>query len=173
MERRSEVSAVPSVETRALGKRYGTTIALDDVRLDIQAGESVALVGQNGAGKSTLVRLPTGLHRPDSGEIRFIGEPAPDLPARAAWRSKVACVYQKSTIIPDLGWREPLSQRSAEFRPRSDPMGVRFAGKAAKNLSCGDLRLTLVGAQDASRSASGNAENCPLAAAGREIHHSR
>ena len=108
MERRSEVSAVPLVETRALGKRYGTTIALDDVSLDIQAGESVALVGRNGAGKSTLVRLLTGLDRPDSGEIRFIGEPAPDLSARAAWRSKVACVYQKSTIIPDLSVGENL-----------------------------------------------------------------
>ena len=108
MERRSEVSAVPLVETRALGKRYGTTIALDDISLDIQAGESVALVGRNGAGKSTLVRLLTGLDRPDSGEIRFIGEPAPDLSARAAWRSKVACVYQKSTIIPDLSVGENL-----------------------------------------------------------------
>ena len=108
MERRSQVRAVPLVETRALGKRYGTTVALEDVWLDIQAGESVALVGRNGAGKSTLVRLLTGLDRPDSGEIRFIGAPAPDLSARAAWRSKVACVYQKSTIIPDLSVGENL-----------------------------------------------------------------
>ena len=108
METRSEASAVPLVETRALGKRYGTTVALDDFWLGISAGESVALVGRNGAGKSTLVRLLTGLDGPDSGEIRFTGEPAPDLSARAAWRSKVACVYQKSTIIPDLSVGENL-----------------------------------------------------------------
>jgi simple sugar transport system ATP-binding protein len=108
METRSESGAVPLVETRALGKRYGTTVALDDVWLGISAGRSVALIGRNGAGKSTLVRLLTGLDRPDSGEIRFTGEPAPDLSARAKWRSKVACVYQKSTIIPDLSVGENL-----------------------------------------------------------------
>ena len=68
----------------------------------------MALVGRNGAGKSTLVRLLTGLDRPDSGEIWFAGGPKPDLSARAAWRSKVACVYQKSTIIPDLTVGENL-----------------------------------------------------------------
>lgn len=96
------------VETRAVGKRYGTTVALDDVCVRVRAGESVALVGRNGAGKSTLVRLLTGLDRPDCGEIRFAGEPAPDVSARSAWRSKVACVYQKSTIIPDLTVGENL-----------------------------------------------------------------
>ncbi len=42
----------------------------------------------------------TGLDRPDAGEIRFSGAPAPDIAVRAIWRTKVACVYQKSTIIP-------------------------------------------------------------------------
>ena len=55
-----------------------------------------------------MVRLMTGLDRPDSGEVRFSGEPAPDISARAQWRSKVACVYQKSTIIPDLTVGENL-----------------------------------------------------------------
>ena len=108
MEARSEAGAVALVEARALGKRYGTTVALNDVSLGISAGKSVALVGRNGAGKSTLVRLLTGLDSPDSGEIRFSGEPAPDLSARAGWRSKVACVYQKLTIIPDLSVGENL-----------------------------------------------------------------
>jgi simple sugar transport system ATP-binding protein len=103
-----DASAVPLVETRALGKRYGTTVALNDVWLSVSAGMSAALVGRNGAGKSTLVRLLTGLDRPDSGEIRFAGEPGPNVSARTAWRSKVACVYQKSTIIPDLTVGENL-----------------------------------------------------------------
>ncbi len=101
-------SSGPLVETRAVAKRYGTTVALDNVSLRIDPGQSVALAGRNGAGKSTMVRLLTGLDRPDAGEVRFSGAPAPDVSARAEWRSKVACVYQKSTIIPELTVGENL-----------------------------------------------------------------
>ena len=71
-------------------------------------GESHALVGRNGAGKSTLVGILTGLREPDSGEIRFHGEPAPAIADREGWRQRVACVYQHSTIIPDLTVAENL-----------------------------------------------------------------
>jgi simple sugar transport system ATP-binding protein len=98
----------PLVETRGVSKRYGTTLALDAVSLRIHAGHSVALAGRNGAGKSTLVRMLTGLDRPDTGEVRFSGVPAPDISARTQWRSRVACVYQKSTIIPELTVGENL-----------------------------------------------------------------
>src|SRR5689334_17348019 len=98
----------PLVETRRVSRRYGTTLALDDVSLKVYAGHSVALAGRNGAGKSTMVRLLTGLDRPDAGEVYFAGEPAPDISARSQWRSRVACVYQKSTIIPDLTVAENL-----------------------------------------------------------------
>src|SRR6185295_8901210 len=98
----------PLVETRSVAKRYGTTVALDNVSMRIYAGHSVALAGRNGAGKSTMVRLLTGLDRPDAGEVRFHRAPAPDVSARAEWRSKVACVYQKSTIIPELTVGENL-----------------------------------------------------------------
>ena len=67
-----------------------------------------ALVGRNGAGKSTLVRILTGLTPPDRGEVRFSGVSAPPLADREAWRSRVACVYQHSTIIPDLTVAENL-----------------------------------------------------------------
>src|SRR5215510_10809826 len=108
METSCGAGGPPLVETRAVGKRYGTTVVLDDVSIRIDAGQSVALAGRNGAGKSTLVRLLTGLDRPDAGEVRFAGNPAPDIAARSAWRSKVACVYQKSTIIPELTVGENL-----------------------------------------------------------------
>jgi simple sugar transport system ATP-binding protein len=100
--------AEPLVETRGVSKRYGTTLALDAVSMRIRAGQSVALAGRNGAGKSTLVRMLTGLDRPDTGEVLFAGAPAPDIGARAQWRSRVACVYQKSTIIPELTVGENL-----------------------------------------------------------------
>jgi simple sugar transport system ATP-binding protein len=89
-------------------KRFGATTALREVGIEVRAGESHALVGRNGAGKSTLVGVLTGLVRPDAGEVRFGGEPAPPPADRAAWRRRVACVYQKSTIIPDLSVAENL-----------------------------------------------------------------
>jgi ABC-type sugar transport system ATPase subunit len=68
METTFDAGIAPLVETRSVGKRYGTTVALDNVTMRIHAGKSVALAGRNGAGKSTLVRLLTGLDRPDAGE---------------------------------------------------------------------------------------------------------
>ena len=98
----------PIVEAIGVSKRYGATIALHDARIRVVAGESHALVGRNGAGKSTLVGILTGLRVPESGEIRFSGEPAPPASDREAWRTRVACVYQHSTIIPDLTVAENL-----------------------------------------------------------------
>ncbi|MDA0642768.1 MULTISPECIES: sugar ABC transporter ATP-binding protein [Nonomuraea] len=89
-------------------KRFGPTTALDGAGISIAEGETHALVGRNGAGKSTLVSILTGLQRPDEGEVRFAGEPAPALADRDAWRQRVACVYQKSTIIPALTVAENL-----------------------------------------------------------------
>ncbi|MER5527872.1 sugar ABC transporter ATP-binding protein [Streptomyces sp. NPDC002677] len=100
--------STPLVEARDIVKRYGPTVALADGRLTVLPGESHALVGRNGAGKSTLVSVLTGLQAPDEGTVRFDGEPAPPLADRDAWRSKVACVYQKPTVVPELTVAENL-----------------------------------------------------------------
>ena len=101
-------NAPPVVETSELAKRFGTTVALDGVSMSVVAGETHALVGRNGAGKSTLVSLITGLDAADSGEIHFHGEPAPPLAHPERWRELVACVYQRSTVIPWLSVAENL-----------------------------------------------------------------
>ncbi|MCP2247943.1 sugar ABC transporter ATP-binding protein [Lentzea aerocolonigenes] len=100
----SDLAAV----ARGVTKRFGRTLALDDVGIEIRAGESHALVGRNGAGKSTLVSVLTGMQVPDAGEVSFFGEPAPSVADRAAWRRHVACVYQKSTVVPELSVAENL-----------------------------------------------------------------
>ncbi|MFF3817893.1 sugar ABC transporter ATP-binding protein [Streptomyces bluensis] len=104
----STATATPLVEATGIVKRYGPTVALQDGRLTVLPGESHALVGRNGAGKSTLVTVLTGLQAPDVGTVRFDGEPAPPLGDRAAWRSKVACVYQRPTVVPELTVAENL-----------------------------------------------------------------
>ncbi|MGW0947986.1 sugar ABC transporter ATP-binding protein [Streptomyces sp. NPDC002623] len=102
------VAATPVAEAIGVSKRFGATVALRDARIAVAPGESHALVGRNGAGKSTLVSLLTGLRRPDTGALRFSGRPAPPVGDIDAWRSRVACVYQRSTIIQDLTVAENL-----------------------------------------------------------------
>lgn len=96
------------VEASGVGVRFGSTVALDDVGITVRPGESHALVGRNGAGKSTLVSVLTGLHAPDAGTVLFDGEPAPRPSDRDGWRRRVACVYQRSTVIPELTVAENL-----------------------------------------------------------------
>lgn len=109
----------PIAEAIDVSKRFGrNVIALDQVGLRVEVGRTHALVGRNGAGKSTLVSILTGLATPDEGEVRFNGLPAPSPADRDGWRSRVACVYQKSTIIPDLSVAENLFVNSQGFGGR-------------------------------------------------------
>ncbi|MEV4616076.1 sugar ABC transporter ATP-binding protein [Kitasatospora sp. NPDC049258] len=113
---------VPLVQARGISKRFGATVALHDAHLTVAPGESHALVGRNGAGKSTLVSILTGLQNPDTGTLRFNGEAAPAPGDTAAWRSKVACVYQRSTVIGSLTVAENLfldRQSDGALRPIS------------------------------------------------------
>ncbi|MFF7678914.1 sugar ABC transporter ATP-binding protein [Actinacidiphila glaucinigra] len=104
----SMVTAPPVAQATGITKRFGPTVALHDAGITIRPGETHALVGRNGAGKSTLVSVLTGLQAPDEGSVTFGGRPAPRLAERDAWRQRVACVYQKSTIIPQLTVAENL-----------------------------------------------------------------
>src|SRR5262252_4139567 len=92
----------PVGEAENVSRTFGGTRALHGVSLAVAAGACHGLVGRNGAGKSTLVSLMTGLDRPDSGVIRLGGEAAPGLADRTAWQSRVACVYQRSMVVPTL-----------------------------------------------------------------------
>jgi ABC-type multidrug transport system ATPase subunit len=78
----------PALEIIRVHKRLGEQVVLDDVDLEVGAGESVALLGPNGAGKSTLLRTVVDLVRPDRGEVRIGGAPATDRRTAAA---RVGC----------------------------------------------------------------------------------
>jgi branched-chain amino acid transport system ATP-binding protein len=62
------------LSVQGLTKRFGGVAAINDVSFDLQAGRIVGLIGPNGAGKTTLVNLITGVHRANSGQLRFAGE---------------------------------------------------------------------------------------------------
>jgi ABC-2 type transport system ATP-binding protein len=67
------MTAIPAVQTQALGKRYGSTWALRDCTLSIAPGSVTALVGPNGAGKTTLLHMVIGLSQPSAGDVRVLG----------------------------------------------------------------------------------------------------
>ncbi|MDT3442013.1 MULTISPECIES: ABC transporter ATP-binding protein [unclassified Pseudofrankia] len=64
---------LPVVMVRGLRKAYGERVVVDDVDLDVAAGEVVGLIGANGAGKTTTVECVQGLRRPDAGTVRVLG----------------------------------------------------------------------------------------------------
>ena len=110
-------SRPPAAEAERVSRSFGTTRALQEVSLAVAPGECHALVGRNGAGKSTLVGVLTGMLKPDAGAVRLYGEPAPALGDREAWRQRVACVYQRSMVVPSLTVAENvfLNQAGGSF----------------------------------------------------------
>jgi simple sugar transport system ATP-binding protein len=98
----SNLGTAPAVEAAGIRKRFGSTRALRGVDLSLQPGRCLGLVGRNGAGKSTLVSILSGIYAPDAGEVRLDGQPAPSLGDIAAWRGRIATVFQHSMVVPGL-----------------------------------------------------------------------
>src|SRR6516162_2949435 len=98
----------PILEIRGVAKRFDATQALDDVSLALHAGEIHALLGENGAGKSTLIKIITGVHQPDRGEILLGGRPVTIRSAAEAQRLGVAAIYQEPLLFPDLNVAENI-----------------------------------------------------------------
>lgn len=87
---------------QGITKNFGAVAALTDVDLTVDSSEVVAIVGDNGAGKSTLVKVLAGVHRPDSGSIRFAGDEVNiDSPTDAIERG-IATVFQDLALCDNL-----------------------------------------------------------------------
>jgi ribose transport system ATP-binding protein len=86
----------------SIDKRFGSTIALQDVALEVAPAEVHALIGENGAGKSTLMKILSGAERADAGRMILDGQPyQPSGPQEARLRG-VAMIYQELALAPHL-----------------------------------------------------------------------
>jgi ABC-type multidrug transport system ATPase subunit len=95
LDRSAEAPSAPVLEFRGMTKRFGGTLALDDVHLEVRPGEILALLGENGAGKSTLIKILAGVHAPDAGAMRIRGRPYDPRVERAA----IAFIHQDLGLI--------------------------------------------------------------------------
>ena len=86
--------AAPLLSINGVTKHFGGLTAVNDISFDIHEGEAVGLMGPNGAGKTTLINLITGVHRPDSGEIKFKGKDIAGLPPHKICHIGIARTYQ-------------------------------------------------------------------------------
>lgn len=111
------MSAIPDVTTRPMyddvpedalltvkgvSLSFGQVRALKNVTMHARRGEVTAVVGDNGAGKSTLIRCVSGIHRPDSGTIRFDGEVVDYRNPEQARESGIETVHQNLALVEDL-----------------------------------------------------------------------
>ncbi len=97
---RAAVAAPPLLEARDVSKYFGAVVALEGVSLSVRAGEVNCLLGDNGAGKSTLIKILSGVHEPDGGQILVDGAPTRFASPRDALDAGVATVYQDLAIMP-------------------------------------------------------------------------
>ncbi|PZW41202.1 ABC transporter ATP-binding protein [Pseudomonas sp. URMO17WK12:I2] len=109
------------------------TVAVDDLSLEIQAGETLAILGPSGCGKTTTLRLIAGLERPDAGQVLFAGRDVTPLPIE---RRDVGMVFQNYALFPNLNVADNIGYG----------LKVRKMPRAERERRCAEL-LELVGLQ--------------------------
>jgi ribose transport system ATP-binding protein len=147
-----------AVAMTGIAKAFGGVAALEHVDFFVQKGEIHALLGGNGAGKSTILKMLSGVHKPDKGEIRINGVKLEEHTPEAARRLGIAMIFQEMSLIPSLSvaqniflTREPkaamglLDDAAAlkEARVLLEKIGVELdPRRRVENLSSGQRQLT-------------------------------
>ena len=113
------------LEARNVSKYFGSVNALQDISLKVNEGEVTCVLGDNGAGKSTLIKILSGVHRPDQGELLMEGEVTNFTNPREARAAGIATVFQDLATVPLMSvWRnfflgnEPVRGRGPLQRMR-------------------------------------------------------
>lgn len=114
------------LSARGLTRRFGETVAVDDVSFELARGETLALIGHSGCGKTTTLKMLNRLIEPDEGEVLLAGTSAFDMPAHE-WRRRIGFVIQSAGLFPHktvgenilvtprlLGWEETRKQQKLD-----------------------------------------------------------
>ncbi|MFM5905149.1 MAG: ATP-binding cassette domain-containing protein [Micrococcales bacterium] len=154
-------------EVKNVSKRYGSVVALDGASLRLHAGEVIGLVGDNGAGKSTLVKVLSGAHQPDGGQIFLDGVEHSWENPRQALEAGIETLYQDSGLAPHLtvaenvflgrekvkkgilGWMGFLAKKEMEHEAHADLESVGIAvpasNRSVSQLSGGQRQAVAIG----------------------------
>ena len=115
------------VELRNISKKFGGITALKDVTFKVLPGEIHALAGENGAGKSTLVKILSGAHTKDNGQIFIDGKEALIRNTQDSKKYGIGIIYQEFSIVPELSVAENifLNQLGSDFWMRWKKMKIK------------------------------------------------
>src|SRR5512141_2480628 len=94
-----KLSGMALLSVRNVTRRFGGIVAIDDVSLDVEAGQIVGLIGPNGAGKTTLFNVVTRLYRPGSGELQLDGKRLLHTPPHRIVRRGIARTFQNVELF--------------------------------------------------------------------------
>ncbi len=132
------------LEMRGICKYFPGVRALENVDFTLRAGEVHALVGENGAGKSTLIKVLTGVHPKDGGEIRMEGQPIAPTSPLDAQKHFISTVYQEVNLCPNLTvaenifiGREPKKHGMIDWKSVN-----RRSAELLKRLNLGNVDVT-------------------------------
>ncbi|HVR78724.1 MAG TPA: ATP-binding cassette domain-containing protein [Acidimicrobiia bacterium] len=114
------------LSVRSGTKRFGGVLALDEMDVDVFAGEVLAILGDNGAGKSTLIKCMSGVHRLDSGMIVVDGDPVQMHSPSDARDLGIETVYQDLALFDNLSPSANFYAGREMAWPRWLPTGMRL-----------------------------------------------
>ena len=120
---------MPVLRVVGATKLFGAVIALDDVDLEVNAGEVLALLGDNGAGKSTLIKCISGVHRLDRGEVHIDGVPTQITSSTQAREHGIETVYQDLALFDNLDPTANFFSGREIAGPRWLPRALRWMDK--------------------------------------------
>lgn len=122
------------LELKNIVKEFSGVKALTDVNFYLKKGEIHALMGENGAGKSTFIKIITGVHEPNAGEMYIHGEKVQFKNPREAQAYGIAAIYQHVTNYPDLSVTENIFMGHEKVSPKIKRLLWKEMHKEARSI---------------------------------------